>query len=83
MVEMIRGRVEFQAKLRAMTSQGKFEAIAMSLAPVFVFVLLYLIDKPLMLPMVTTPIGWITIICDAFWVIIGFCIIQRIVTIEV
>lgn len=83
MVEMIRGRFEFQAKLKAMTSQGRFEAIAMSLAPVFVFAILYLIDKPLMLPMVTTSIGWITIICDAVWVLIGFCIIQKIVTIEV
>lgn len=83
MVEMIRGRVEFQAKLKAMTSQGRFEAIAMSLAPAFVFLLLYLIDRPLMLPMVTTSIGWITIVCDAVWVIIGFLIIQRIVTIEV
>lgn len=83
MVEMIRGRVEFQAKLKAMTSQGRFEAIAMSLAPVFVFILLYLIDRPLMLPMVTTSIGWTTIICDAVWVLIGFGIIKRIVTIEV
>lgn len=83
MVEMIRGRVEFQAKLKAMTSQGRFEAIAMSLAPLFVFVILYLIDRPLMLPLVTTAIGWITIVCDAVWVLIGFLIIKRIVTIEV
>ena len=83
MVEMIRGRVEFQAKLKAMTSQGRFEAIAMSLAPLFVFIILYLIDKPLMLPLVTTTLGWITIVCDAVWVLIGFLIIKRIVTIEV
>lgn len=83
MVGMIRGRVEFQAKLKAMTSQGRFEAIAMSLAPIFVFAILYLIDKPLMLPMVTTTVGWIAIVCDAVWVIIGFSIIQKIVTIEV
>lgn len=83
MVGMIRGRVEFQAKLRAMTAQGRFEAIAMSLAPLFVFIILYLIDKPLMQPLVTTAFGWITIACDAFWVLIGFFIIQKIVTIEV
>lgn len=83
MVEMIRGRTEFQQKLKGMTAQGRFEAIAMSLAPLFVFVILYLIDKPLMLPLVTTTIGWITIICDVAWVLIGFFVIQRIVTIEV
>lgn len=83
MVGMIRGRVEFQAKLKTMVSQGKFEAIAMSLAPLFVFIILYLIDRPLMLPLVTTTIGWITIVCDAAWVTIGFLIIKKIVTIEV
>ena len=83
MVEMIRGRTEFQAKLKTMTAQGRFEAIAMSLAPAFVFVLLFLIDRPLMLPLVTTPMGWTTIVADAAWLTIGFFIIKRIVTIEV
>ena len=82
-VEMIRARTEFQAKLKAMTAQGRFEAIAMSLAPLFVFLLLFFIDRPLMLPLVTTPVGWTTIVSDAVWVLIGFLIIDRIVTIEV
>lgn len=83
MVGMIRGRVEFQARLRTLASQGKFEAVAMSLAPLFVFVILFLIDRPLMLPLVTTTIGWVTIVCDAIWVTIGFLIIKAITTIEV
>lgn len=83
MVEMIRGRTEFQSKLKAMTAQGRFEAIAMSLAPAFVFVILFLIDRPLMLPLVTTRAGWMTIVGDAIWLTIGFFIIKRIVTIEV
>ncbi len=83
MVEMIRARTEFQAKLKAMTAQGRFEAIAMSLAPVFVFFILLLIDRPLMLPLVTTPAGWTTIVLDFVWVAIGFLVIDRIVTIEV
>lgn len=83
MVEMIRGRTEFQAKLKTMTAQGRFEAIAMSLAPAFVFAILFLIDRPLMLPLVTTPAGWATIAGDAVWLTIGFLVIKRIVTIEV
>lgn len=83
MVEMIRGRREFQDKLKSMTAQGRFEAIAMSLAPLFVFLLLFLIDRPLMLPLVTTLPGWITIAADATLVTIGFLIIRKIVTIEV
>ena len=83
MVEMIRGRTEFQAKLKTMTAQGRFEAIAMSLAPAFVFVILFLIDRPLMRPLVTTPMGWTMIAGDAIWLAIGFFVIKRIVTIEV
>ncbi|MBR0056429.1 MAG: type II secretion system F family protein, partial [Kiritimatiellae bacterium] len=83
MVEMIRGRREFQDKVKAMTAQGKFEAIAMSLAPLFVFLLLFLIDRPLMLPLVTTLPGWLTIAADATLVTIGFLVIRKIVTIEV
>ena len=83
MVEMIRGRTEFQAKLKTMTSQGRFEAVAMSCAPLAVFVLLFLIDRPLMLPLVTTTAGWTAIVFDFVWVSLGFLIIRRIVTIEV
>ncbi|MBR1837612.1 MAG: type II secretion system F family protein [Kiritimatiellae bacterium] len=83
MVEMIRGRVEFQQKLKTMTSQGRFEAVAMSLAPLAVFVLLFLIDRPLMLPLVTTSAGWTAVAFDFVWVSIGFFIIKRITTIEV
>ncbi|MBR1608045.1 MAG: type II secretion system F family protein [Kiritimatiellae bacterium] len=83
MVEMIRGRVEFQQKLKTMTSQGRFEAVAMSLAPLAVFILLFLIDRPLMLPLVTTVAGRAAVAFDVVWVSIGFLIIKRIVTIEV
>lgn len=82
-VEMIRGRREFQDKLKTMTAQGRFQAIAMSLAPVAVFILLYLIDRPLMRPMVTTAVGWCAIGFDIILITAGFFTIKKIVTIEV
>ena len=83
MVEMIRSRTEFQEKVKTMTAQGRFQAIAMSLAPLFVYILLRLIDPPLMKPMTSTVAGWCTIVGVAILVTIGFCIINKIVTIEV
>lgn len=83
MVDTIRQRKEFQEKLASMTAQGRFEAIAMSLAPVFVFVILYAINPPLMKPMVTTGLGWTAIGVTCVMVTIGFLIIKKIVTIEV
>lgn len=83
MVEMIRGRTEFQEKLKTMTAQGRFQAIAMSLAPLAVYIILRLIDPPLMKPLTSTFAGWMTIGGVALWVGIGFFIINKIVTIEV
>lgn len=83
MVETIRARVEFQERLKNMTAQGRFEAIAMSLAPVLVYVLLRLIDPDLMIPLTSTLAGWCTIGIVTAWVLIGFFVINKIVTIEV
>ena len=83
MVETIRARVEFQERLKNMTAQGRFEALAMSLAPIVVYVLLRLIDPDLMRPLTSTLAGWCTIGFVAVWLIIGFFVINKIVTIEV
>ena len=83
MVVMIRSRTEFHEKLKTMTAQGRFEAIAMSLAPVFVYILLRLIDPEVMKPLTETFIGWCTIGGVAIMISIGFFIINKIVTIEV
>jgi len=82
-VEMIRGRREFQDKLKSMTAQGRFEAIAMALAPFAVFALLFAINRPLMEPMVTTGTGWFAIGCAVALVTAGFFTIKKITTIEV
>lgn len=83
MVETIRGRTEFQERLKNMTAQGRFEAIAMSLAPVAAFIILYVVDPVLMGPMLTTGIGWCAIGVIAILVAIGFFVINKIVTVEV
>lgn len=83
MVVMIRSRTEFNEKVKTMTAQGRFEAIALSLAPAFVYVLLRLIDPELMKPLTRTFAGWCTIVGVIVMVTIGFLIINKIVTIEV
>lgn len=81
--QMIRGRTEFQQKLRALTAQGRFEALAMSLAPLVAFVLLFFINNDLMLPMVQTVIGWCAIGVMLTLECIGYFVIRAIVDIEV
>jgi len=81
--DVIRQRTEFQQKLRTMTAQGRFEAIAMAAAPLAAFCLMYMIDPSLMKPLVTTKLGWYSIGGVMVLEIIGFLWIRKIVTIEV
>jgi tight adherence protein B len=79
----IRERTEFQQKLKTMTAQGRFEAVAMAAAPLVCFGLLYTIDPELMRPMLITKAGWCAIGAVVALEAIGFLWIKKIVTIEV
>ena len=83
MVETIRGRTEFQQKLRTLTAQGKFEAMAMASAPLAAFVILYFCQPDLMMPLVTTTVGWCAIGVTLLLELVGFIVIKKLVTIEV
>ena len=81
--QTIRGRIEFHQKLQALTAQGRFEALAMSLAPLVAFVLLFIINNDLMLPMVQTLIGWCAIGVMLALEVIGYIVIRAIVDVKV
>lgn len=78
----IRDRTEFQERLRTMTSQGRFEALAMGAAPLLAFGILYFIDSSLMRPLITTKVGWCAIGVVLALETVGFLVINKIVTIE-
>lgn len=81
--DTIRQRTEFHARLQTMTEQGRFEAIAMASAPLVAFLLLFYLDRGLMMPLIQTTMGWCAIGVVVVLEVIGFWIINRIVTIEV
>ena len=66
-----------------MTAQGRFEAIAISLAPIIAFGILFFIDRELMMPLLTTGTGWCALGIIAALIATGFYVINKIVTIEV
>ena len=80
--ETIRGRIEFYQKLQALTAQGRFEALAMSLAPLLAIILLFIINNDLMLPMVQTLIGWTAIGIMLTLDVIGYIVIRAIVNVK-
>ena len=83
LVDTIRNRTEFQQKLKTLTAQGKFEALAMASAPMAAFLILYFCQPDLMRPLVTTLTGWCAIGVALVLETIGFVIIKKIITIEV
>ena len=83
MTELIRARNDFQERLKNLTAQGKFEAIAMSVMPIVVFFILFFENRPLVMPLITTETGWMAIGVVCFLITCGYLCIRRIVTIEV
>jgi len=83
MTDTIRQRTVFHEKLRTLTAQGRFEAIAIACAPLMAFIILYFIDPTLMAPLVQTKEGWFALGVVGMLELIGFLIINKIVTIEV
>lgn len=81
--DTIRQRTEFQDRLRTMTAQGRFEAIALASAPLAAFLILYLVDRELMQPLVQTQMGWTALGAVALLETVGFLVINKIVTIDV
>ena len=70
-------------KIHTLTAQGKFESIVMSCAPLMAFLILYLLDRQLMEPLVTTGLGWAAIGAVLLLEAIGYMFIKKIVTIEI
>ncbi len=81
--DTIRFRVDFNDRLKTMTAQGRFEAIAMASAPLAAFAVLMLVNRELMLPLVTTSKGWLAIAVVIVLETIGFLWINKIVTVDV
>ncbi|MBQ9337559.1 MAG: type II secretion system F family protein [Lentisphaeria bacterium] len=82
-IETIRQRSIMEDKINTLTAQGKFESIVMALAPLMAFIILYLLDRKLMEPLVTTLLGWAAIFTVLVLETIGYLVIRKIVTVEI
>lgn len=81
-IETIRQRSSFQDKLKTMITQSEFESMLISASPLVAFVVLYLLNPDLMRPMLTTTIGWLTILSVIVFETIGFIIMKKVTTVK-
>lgn len=80
---ILRDKIAFENELRAMTTEGRMQAIVMSCLPVVMMVILSLIRWELMSPLFTTIMGWATLCILAGMQVMAYFWIKKIVSIEV
>jgi tight adherence protein B len=82
-VSTVRERQKVEKKIEAMTAQGNMQAIIVTMVPLILLGVFLAVDPNYVMPLFTTPLGWV---CLAFIVslqIIGLVIMKKIVTIKV
>lgn len=81
--QTLRSKLAMEGKIRALTSQGKLQAVVVGLLPVFLIVVLNRMEPEAMALMFTTQTGWATLVVLALLEFFGVLIIRRIVDIDV
>jgi tight adherence protein B len=81
--ETISERVRMKDELKALTSQGRMSALVITLLPVILGLVLNLMNPDYFSPMFSHPLGWLLLGGGTMSGIIGWVVIQKIVTIEV
>lgn len=82
-IETIRQRSIMEDKISTLTAQGRFESIVMACAPLMAFLILYVLDRQLMEPLVTTVLGWAAICVVLTLETVGYLFIRKIITVEI
>jgi len=81
--ETIRQRHTIEGKIKALTAQGKAQAVVICLLPIFIGVALNFVTPDLMRPMFESWQGWILIAIIVIMEVVGAFFIRKIVIIDV
>jgi len=80
--QTLRGRLQLQAKLQALTSQGRLQAWIVGALPLVLLAVLNSLEPALMRPLWTTPAGWAVLALILVLEAAGVLLIRRIIRIE-
>jgi tight adherence protein B len=79
----IRERAELHRQVRSLTAEGRFSAIVLEVMPFAILLLLYVISPDYISPLVTSPLGQMTLGGGLLLLAIGVVWLQRVVHIDV
>ena len=80
---LLRDNMAFEDELRAMTTEGRMQALVMSALPFVMIVLLGLVKRDLVAPLFTTGAGWGALAVLAVMQVLAYLWIRKIVDIKV
>jgi tight adherence protein B len=82
LAETLRRKAILEGRIQALTAQGRIQGIVMTLFPVFLMGVLYLM-QPSMKLLFTTTIGWIVLSIVTVMLLLGYVMIRKIVAIDI
>jgi tight adherence protein B len=80
---IIRDRLKLKSKVKGLTAEGRFSAIILGLLPVVTFVVLYFINRPYIMTLVTDPLGVKIFTGAVISIIMGALVMKKMVAIKV
>ena len=81
--ETIRSRQKVDSKIKALTAQSMMQAKIMSAIPFALMGILYFINKPYVVVLFTTVLGWVCLFIITILVVIGGKVMQNVAKIDV
>ena len=81
--ETIRGRMRIERKVEALTAQGRFQGIIVSLMPLLLGVVLTIVKPGMMIPFLCSFVGVVSVLAVAVLITLGWLMIARIIRIDV
>jgi len=79
----LRAKLQMEGKIRSLTAQGKMQGLVMSGMPVFLILILNVMEPEAMAPLFNEWYGWCTLAAIAVAVSIGYHFINKITSIDV
>ena len=79
----VRAKLQMEGKIRSLTAQGKMQGVVMAGLPVFLIIVLNVMEPEAMAPLFHAWYGWVTLAVITITLGIGYHFIRRITTIDV
>ena len=79
----IRAKLQMEGKIRSLTAQGKMQGMVMSGLPIFLIMILRIMEPEAMAPLFNEWYGWVTLAVIILAVSIGYHFISKITNIDV